>query len=227
MMERTNAIPNAKGAGVHWDIVLLCLINCLGAFMGGPWICAATVRAVAHVSALTIMSTNHAPGEQPHIVDVKDQRLSFFLVSVLLGVSILLGPVLKLVPFAVLFGVFLYMGFSAINGIQLFDRIFLLLMPVKYHPTVSYVRRVKTWKMHFFTIIQMVGLGILWAVKSSPIALAFPFFVVAIVPLRMVLGYLPKKLKFTEPELEALDGKNAGKLVKDEVEPDFYEQVGG
>jgi hypothetical protein len=26
MMERTNA----KGAGVHWDIVLLCLINCLG-----------------------------------------------------------------------------------------------------------------------------------------------------------------------------------------------------
>ena len=48
MMERTNA----KGAGVHWDIVLLCLINCLGAFMGGPWICAATVRAVAHVSSL-------------------------------------------------------------------------------------------------------------------------------------------------------------------------------
>ena len=48
MMERTNA----KGAGVHWDIVLLCLINCLGAFIGGPWICAATVRAVAHVSSL-------------------------------------------------------------------------------------------------------------------------------------------------------------------------------
>merc|ERR1719245_2293800 len=128
MMERTNA----KGAGVHWDIVLLCIINCLGAFFGGPWICAATVRAVAHVSSLTIMSTNHAPGEQPHIVDVKDQRLSFLLVSILLGVSVVLAPVLKMVPYAVLFGVFLYMGVSSINGIQLFDRLALLLMPVKH-----------------------------------------------------------------------------------------------
>ena len=139
MREKTNA----KGAGVHWDIVLLCLINCLGAFFGGPWICAATVRAMAHVSSLTIMSTNHAPGEQPHIVEVKDQRLSFLLVSLLLGVSVLLGPLLNKVPYAVLFGVFLYMGVSSINGIQLFDRVALLFKPVKYHPTVSYVRRVR------------------------------------------------------------------------------------
>ena len=89
------------------------------------------------------MSTNHAPGEQPHIVEVIDQRLSFFLVSVVLGLSVLLSPVLKLVPYAVLFGVFLYMGVSSINGIQMFDRVALLLKPVKYHPTVSYVRKVK------------------------------------------------------------------------------------
>ena len=89
------------------------------------------------------MSTNHAPGEQPHIVEVKDQRLSFFLVSLVLGFSVLLSTVLKLVPYAVLFGVFLYMGVSSINGIQLFDRVALLLKPVKYHPTVSYVRKVK------------------------------------------------------------------------------------
>ena len=62
--------------------------------------------------------------------------------SVLLGVSVLLGPVLKQVPFAVLFGVFLYMGVCGISSIQLFDRIYLLFMPVKYHPSVSYVRRV-------------------------------------------------------------------------------------
>ena len=89
------------------------------------------------------MSTNHAPGEQPHIVDVKDQRLSFFLVSVVLGFSVLISPVLKLVPYAVLFGVFLYMGVSSIGAVQLFDRVALLLKPVKYHPTVSYVRKVK------------------------------------------------------------------------------------
>ena len=60
-----------KGGGLHWDIVLLCFVNTICALFGGPWICAATVRGVAHVSALTVMSTNHAPGEAPHIVEVK------------------------------------------------------------------------------------------------------------------------------------------------------------
>ena len=150
MMDRTNAMPNPKGAGVHWDIVLLCGLNCLGSFFGSPWVCAATVRAVAHVSALTVMSTTHAPGEQPKIINVKDQRVSFLLVSILLGVSVAMAPLLQKVPFPVLFGVFLYMGVSGINGIQLFDRIALVLQPVKHHPSVSYVRRVSyLLKMHF------------------------------------------------------------------------------
>ena len=73
MLEKTKK----KGGGLHWDIVLLCFINTLGAIFGGPWICAATVRGVAHVSALTVMSTTHAPGEAPHIVEVKGIFLMF------------------------------------------------------------------------------------------------------------------------------------------------------
>ena len=62
--------------------------------------------------------------------------------SVLLGLSLLLSPVLEKVPSAVLFGVFLYMGQSGMNGVQLFDRTWLILKHVKYHPQVSYVRQV-------------------------------------------------------------------------------------
>ena len=43
------------------------------------------------------------------------------------------------VPAAVLFGVFLYMGVSGMNGVQLFDRLKLFIMPVKHHPRVSNV----------------------------------------------------------------------------------------
>ncbi len=139
MMEKTNK----KGVGLHWDIVLLCSINCLSSVMGGPFICAATVRAVAHVSALTVMSTTHAPGESPRVVEVKDQRMSALFVSVLIGLSVFLSPLLKHIPYAVLFGVFLYMGVSSVNGIQLFDRLLLILKPVKHHPTINYVRRVR------------------------------------------------------------------------------------
>lgn len=46
-----------KGNGLHWDIVLLCLCNTVCGIFGLPWHCAATVRSVTHVSAVTIMST--------------------------------------------------------------------------------------------------------------------------------------------------------------------------
>lgn len=59
-------------------------------------------------------------------------------------------PILKYVPLAVLFGIFLYMGVTSLFGIQLFDRILLLLMPPKYHPKEAYVTRVSepwvTWR---------------------------------------------------------------------------------
>lgn len=74
-----------KGAGFHLDIVLICLINVACGSFGFPWMCAATVRSIAHASALTVMSRTHAPGEKPHLIEVKEQRLSSFLVAVLIG----------------------------------------------------------------------------------------------------------------------------------------------
>jgi hypothetical protein len=88
------------------------------------------------------MSRTHAPGEKPHLIEVKEQRLSALVVSILVGLSVLMSPLLKRVPMSVLFGVFLYMGVASIDGIQFFDRIKLLFMPAKHHPQASYVRRV-------------------------------------------------------------------------------------
>lgn len=45
-----------KGSGFHLDIVLLCFLNTFCGYFGMPWHCAATVRSVTHVSAVTIMS---------------------------------------------------------------------------------------------------------------------------------------------------------------------------
>merc|ERR1719244_1664059 len=216
MMEKTK---EEKGAGLHLDIVLLSLMNMICAIFGGPWICAATVRSVSHVSALTVMSTTQVPGEGPKVIGVRDQRVTATLVSVLIGVSIVLSPILKMVPFAVLFGVFLYMGVSGMNGVQFFDRLALCFMPIKHHPNVSYVKKVKTWRLHMYTIFQGLGLVLLWIVKSTPAALAFPFFVVAMIPYRFLLKYI-----FTTRELDALDGAQAGKNYEEgDEELDFFE----
>ena len=60
-------------------------------------------------------------------------------------------------------------------------------------------KQVKTWKMHLFTILQTLGLVVLWIVKSSVLALAFPFFVLGMVPYRMAFKFI-----FTSMELEAV-----------------------
>ncbi|XP_043865955.1 band 3 anion transport protein isoform X6 [Drosophila mojavensis] len=206
-----------KGSGLHWDIVLLCLLNTFCGLFGMPWHCAATVRSVTHVSSVTVMSRTHAPGESPRIIDVKEQRLSGFFVCVMIGLSVLMAPLLRLIPMAVLFGVFLYMGVASMSGVQLFERIRLYFMPVKHYPPTNYVKRVRPWKMNMFTAIQVLCLVVLWTVKSSKFSLAFPFFLILMVPIRQLLGSIYKP-----EELQALDGSE---VKADEDEPDFYEQT--
>lgn len=64
-----------KGSGFHLDIVLVCMMNMVCGFIGGPWLSAATVRSVSHVSALTVMSRTHAPGDKPHLIEVKGTHI--------------------------------------------------------------------------------------------------------------------------------------------------------
>jgi hypothetical protein len=79
------------------------------------------------------------------------------------GLSLLWGPLLRLVPMAVLFGIFLYVGVSALSGLQLYRRIKLLFIPNKYHPSTGFVRRVSAIKQlklyvpipnNFFSILK-------------------------------------------------------------------------
>ncbi|GIY32728.1 anion exchange protein 2 [Caerostris extrusa] len=120
-----------KGSGFHLDMVMVGVLNMLNGFIGCPWQCAAAVRSITHTSSLVVLSKTHAPGETPRIIEVKEQR--FF--------SMFMSPVLRQVPQATLFGVFLYMGVSALSGIHLYERFLLIFMPTKHHPEFNFVRR--------------------------------------------------------------------------------------
>ncbi|KAM4558275.1 anion exchange protein 3 [Odontesthes bonariensis] len=190
-----------KGSGFHLDLLLIVVLGAICPLFGLPWLTAATVRSVTHVNALTVMSKATAPGEKPMIQEVKEQRLTGLLVSVLVGMSIVMTNVLRLIPLAVLFGIFLYMGVTSLTGIQLYERITLMVTPAKHHPDHIYVTKVKTWRMNMFTIIQLACIVALWVVKSTVVSLAFPFILIMTVPLRrLILSRI-----FEERELQALD----------------------
>uniref|UniRef100_A0A3B4AGP4 Anion exchange protein n=1 Tax=Periophthalmus magnuspinnatus TaxID=409849 RepID=A0A3B4AGP4_9GOBI len=196
-----------KGSGFHLDLLLIVILGAVCPLFGLPWLTAATVRSVTHVNALTVMSKATAPGEKPMIQEVKEQRVTGMLVSVLVGLSIVMTDVLRLIPLSVLFGIFLYMGVTSLTGIQLYERITLMVTP-KHHPDHIHVR---TWRMNMFTIIQLACIVALWVVKSTVASLAFPFVLIMTVPLRrVVLSRI-----FHERELQALDC--------DEDSPNFAE----
>ncbi|XP_068613995.1 band 3 anion exchange protein-like [Brachionichthys hirsutus] len=203
-----------KGSGFHFDLLILVTMGGFSAIFGLPWLSAATVRSVTHANALTVMSK----GPKPVIEKVMEQRISGILVALLVGVSIFMEPILKLIPMSALFGIFLYMGVTSLSGIQLWDRMLLLLIPKKYHPDEPYATRVSTGRMHFFTLIQIVCLIILWIIKSSPASLALPFILILTVPLRVLMtGRL-----FTQLEMKCLDSDDAKVTFEEKPGQDVY-----
>ncbi|XP_050922787.1 anion exchange protein 2b isoform X2 [Lates calcarifer] len=201
-----------KGSGFHLDLLLIVVLGGTSALFGLPWMAAATVRSVTHVNALTVMSKAVAPGDKPRIQEVKEQRVTGLLVAIMVGLSIVIGDLLRQIPLAVLFGIFLYMGVMSLNGIQLTERMMLLLMPPKYHPDHTYVRKVRTLRMHLFTCIQLVCLAVLWAVMSTQASLAFPFVLILTIPVKMCV----LRRIFTAREMACLDA--------DDAEPKFDER---
>uniref|UniRef100_A0A8C2FSA4 Anion exchange protein n=1 Tax=Cyprinus carpio TaxID=7962 RepID=A0A8C2FSA4_CYPCA len=210
-----------KGSGFHLDLLIIVVAGGVSALFGLPWLTGATVRSVTHANSLTVMSKAVAPGDKPRIQEVKEQRVTGFLVAFLVGLSIVIGDVLRQVPIAVLFGIFLYMGVMSLNGIQLTERMMLLLMPPKYHPDHTYVRKVRTLRMHLFTCLQLVCLAVLWVVMSTSASLAFPFVLVLTVPFRR---FLLSRI-FTHREIQCLDTDDAEPSIDDRESQDEYTEI--
>lgn len=74
-----------KGSGFHLDLLIIVVGGGISALFGLPWLTGATVRSVTHANSLTVMSKAVAPGDKPRIQEVKEQRVTGFLVAFLVG----------------------------------------------------------------------------------------------------------------------------------------------
>ncbi|XP_061838774.1 sodium bicarbonate cotransporter 3-like isoform X4 [Nerophis lumbriciformis] len=189
-----------KGCGYHLDLLIVAVMLGVCSIMGLPWFVAATVLSISHVNSLKVESGCSAPGEQPKFLGIREQRVTGFMIFVLMGCSVFMTSALKFIPMPVLYGVFLYMGASSLKGIQFFDRIKLFGMPAKHQPDLIYLRYVPLWKVHIFTLVQLTCLVLLWVIKASAAAVVFPMMVLALVFIRKLLDFF-----FTKRELSWLD----------------------
>ncbi|CAH1249093.1 SLC4A10 [Branchiostoma lanceolatum] len=208
-----------KGAGYHLDLFIVAILIAITSLLGLPWFVAATVLSLNHVNSLKMESDCSAPGEKPKFLGVRENRVTGLVVFLMIGLSVLFTSVLRLVPMPVLYGVFLYMGFSSLGGIQFWDRLLLVLMPPKHQPDYVYLRHVPLKRVHLFTFIQLMCLVILWVIKSTDAALVFPIMVLALVFVRKLMDYL-----FIQDDLEYLDDKMPEIIKRKKADIEMVEQ---
>ncbi|XP_061542377.1 solute carrier family 4 member 11-like isoform X3 [Phycodurus eques] len=184
-----------KGTAFHWDLVLTGLINILMSCLGLPWMHAAFPHSSLHARQLAKMEQHVENGHvYTTIVSVKETRLTSLVANILIGLSAFMLPIpLQWIPKPVLYGLFLYIAATSLDGNQMVDRVALLLKEQTAYPPTHYIRRVPQRKVHYFTGLQMIQLIILCAFGMYPLPymkMVFPLLMILLVPVRTSL--LPK-----------------------------------
>ncbi|KAE8678364.1 putative boron transporter 3 [Hibiscus syriacus] len=133
-------------------------------------------------------------------VEVKEQRFSNFLQSLMVGGCIAAMPLLKKIPTSVLWGYFAFMAIESLPGNHFWDRILLLFTAPsrrykvleEYHAT--FIETVPFKTIATFTLFQTVYLLLCFGITWIPIAgVLFPLLIMLLVPVRQYL--LPKVFK--------------------------------
>ncbi|MCG8653824.1 MAG: PTS sugar transporter subunit IIA [Pirellulales bacterium] len=194
-----------KGESYHLDLTVVGLLIGGCSFFGFPWLVAATVRSLAHVRALAAVEeiVNSDGNKREQIIHVTENRVTGLAIHVMIAGTLLVLPLLKFVPMAALYGIFLFMGFVSLRGLQFVERVGLWFTDSAMYPLNHYTRRVPILTIHFFTFIQFVCLIVLCITNISPyepVRILFPIFIALLVPIR---AFLPKF--FTSDHLAFLD----------------------
>ncbi|KAF8039750.1 hypothetical protein BT93_B2079 [Corymbia citriodora subsp. variegata] len=133
-------------------------------------------------------------------VEVKEQRVSNLLQSIMVAGCVAAMPILKMIPTSVLWGYFAFMAIESLPGNQFWERILLLFTAPsrrykvleEYHAT--FVETVPFKAIVTFTLFQTVYLLICFGLTWVPIAgVMFPMMIMLLVPVRQYV--LPKFFK--------------------------------
>ncbi|XP_038554856.1 sodium bicarbonate transporter-like protein 11 [Micropterus salmoides] len=181
-----------KGTAFHWDLMLTGFINILMSCLGLPWMHAAFPHSSLHARQLAKLEQHVENGHlYTTIVSVKETRLTSLVANILISLSAFMLPIpLQWIPKPVLYGLFLYIAATSLDGNQMVDRMALLLKEQTSYPPTHYIRRVPQRKVHYFTGLQMVQLVILCAFGMYPLPymkMVFPLLMILLVPARTSL----------------------------------------
>lgn len=209
LMSQSSDFPLRKPPGFHWDFFLLGLILGICGILGLPFPNGLIPQGPLHTKSLCVDKVERGENNKKIFVTthVVEQRASHLCQSLLFLVT-MAGPfltALNQIPQAVLSGLFMVMGLQALtsNGVVL--KIVYLLQDRETVPDDHLFKRVQRKTLWIVLALQIVAFVACFAITQTIAAIAFPAFIVLMIPVRAFL--LPKWLP--EEDLAALDGQVA------------------
>ena len=195
-MHKSNNVQ--YGEAYNYDVLISGCFNFVNGMLGLPWLMVATtVPCIVHMNSLS------EKDKDGNILHVQETRLTMLFSHMCVGFSILALDLLTLLPLPVLNGVFLFMGVSALPGIQFWNRLLLFFQqPGKCHEN-PYTKYMDKGCIHLFTLFQMGFFAHVVVVQNiKAVAVVFPMMTFISIPARTHL--LPRF--FQGWELVLMDG---------------------
>jgi len=215
-----------KGAAFHYNFLILGVFNVCFPLFGCPFVTGSLPHSPQFVHALARKEVIREGGvDRTRIVEVYENRVAPLLVNVLILVSLPVIGKLRYIPTAVICdALFLFMGLSGLPGNQLFERLKLIFTEEALYPPLRFTKEdVPRKQMHLFTAFQLMVVGVLFAVTRSPVAVAFPIFLVSSIFLRMKLPWITCGF-ITKEMVDILDDTAKAKTPATVEEGDFEEE---
>eukprot|EP01063_Lacrimia_lanifica_P028716 TRINITY_DN4241_c0_g3_i1.p1 TRINITY_DN4241_c0_g3~~TRINITY_DN4241_c0_g3_i1.p1 ORF type:complete len:571 (+),score=203.23 TRINITY_DN4241_c0_g3_i1:61-1773(+) len=166
-----------KGSYYHSSFLCMGVFNIVGPLFGLPFVTGSLPHSPQFVKALS-----HYDADGRTVSHVIETRLAPFLMYFLIGLPLLTPSALETLPKACSSGILLFVGVAGLTDTQLYERLKCLL---KHPDNFPQAFQAVPWTvLHAFTAVQVLILGVAWAVNLSPAALLFSVIVVMIVPFR-------------------------------------------
>lgn len=122
--------------------------------------------------------------------------------------------VLGLIPKGVLAGLFWYMGTAALLSSGVTEKMLYLIRERRATSPTNPLNQVRRSRIVLFTVIELLGFGVTFAITQTIAAIGFPIIITLLVPLRV---FVVPRLGFSKEELDILDGPVASPFTMESV----------
>nr|VZI27524.1 unnamed protein product [Spirometra erinaceieuropaei] len=157
----------------------------ISVFLGWPFMSGVPVRTIANTMALVKLEPHPPPGKPAQIISLVEQRVNLLIVGLLVMCTVALGDVLRFIPIAALYGMFLFVGMSGLRGLDLTNSIYALLSRRKYWGRWEFLSNLPKQQLAVFTLIRFCELSLLITImiiaefsSAGWISFAFPLIII-------------------------------------------------